>query len=142
MAAPTSSRPLAGQVALVAGGSSRIGRALGLALAHDGADIAFTFRNSAREAAELERDLRASGVRVLALQADLRQSSQVEAVLQQLEAQMGRLDLLVNNLGRYETAVFEALSDDQWEAMVATNLTAPFLLSRAAVPRLRAAGGG
>jgi len=135
-------RKLGGKVVLVAGGARRIGRALALALAHDGADIAFTYRTSAAEARVLEADLAAAGVRFLAMRADLREAGAAEEAVQHTHATFGRLDVLVNNLGRYETAAFEAISDAQWDEMIATNLTAPFALGRAAARRMRAAGSG
>ncbi|HWG38722.1 MAG TPA: SDR family oxidoreductase [Terriglobales bacterium] len=135
-------RPLAGKIAFVAGGARRIGRELALALAHDGADIAFTYRNSTAEARSLEAELASAGARFLAVAADFREPGVAEEAVQQTVECFGRLDILVNNLGRYETAPFEALTDGQWQEMLDTNLTAPFLLSRAAVPRMRAAGGG
>jgi len=134
-------RPLAGRVALVTGGARRIGRAIALELARQGADIAFTYRRS-RTAAALETELLALGVRAGSVRVDLTRPKLVAAALDTVLAPLGRLDVLVNNAGRYDAAPFEAITDRQWNAMIATNLTAPFLVSRAAVPRLRAGGCG
>lgn len=134
--------PLDGKVALVTGGARRIGRAVALHLAELGADIAFTWRSSGGEAEQLEQELLQRGVRVLALQADLRQTGPVRAALAAIEAGWGRLDLVVNNAGRYENAAFEQITEEQWDAMLDTNLKAPFLVSREAVPLLRRSGGG
>ncbi|MGH9415852.1 MAG: SDR family NAD(P)-dependent oxidoreductase [Terriglobales bacterium] len=142
-AAPSQSeRPLAGRVALVTGAASAIGQAIALALAEAGADVGFTFRTSEAGALKLEQALVAAGVRAAGVRADLRHSPAVEAALQAMLAHFGRLDIVVNNLGRYETAAFTDITDAQWEQMLATNLTAPFLVSRAAVEPLRRAGGG
>lgn len=142
VAAQSSNRPLAGRVAFIAGGASAIGRAIALALADAGADVGFTFRNSEAEALALEQALTAAGARAAGVRADLRHRAAVEAALEAMLAHFGRLDIVVNNLGRYETTAFTEITDGQWEEMLATNLTAPFLVSQAAVTALRRAGGG
>lgn len=134
--------PLQGQVALVTGAARRIGRAIALHLAGLGADVAFTWNTSRDEAQEVEHELRRLGVRVTGVQADLRRSDQVRNVLAVVETLWGRLDVLINNAGRYEDAAFEEITDEQWDLMLDTNLKAPFLLSREAVPLLRRNGGG
>lgn len=129
-------------MALVTGGARRIGRALCLRLAEGGADIGFTFRQAEREALELEQTLRARGVRAAAVRADLRHPEAAAAAVAAVHAALGRIDVLINNAGRYEAAAFERISDGQWEEMLATNLSAPFFVARAAVPLLRASGDG
>jgi NAD(P)-dependent dehydrogenase (short-subunit alcohol dehydrogenase family) len=138
----SAAKPLAGRVALVAGAARRIGREIALDLARAGADIAFTWLTAAAEARALEADLATLGVRSAAVPADLRRPEAATAAVETLAARLGRLDLLVNNVGRYEAAEVERITDAQWDAMLATNLTAPFLLSRAALPHLRRAGAG
>jgi NAD(P)-dependent dehydrogenase (short-subunit alcohol dehydrogenase family) len=135
-------KPLAGRVALVTGAARRIGRALALSLAGSGADIAFTWLTAQSDARSLDAELAALGVRSAAVQADLRDSAAATAAVNALAARLGRLDILVNNVGRYEAADFGRITDAQWQNMLATNLTAPFLLSRAALPHLRRAGRG
>ena len=142
MPAPAPAPPLRGQVALVTGGARRIGRAIALELARAGADIAFTYRSAESEALALEQDLLRLGVRAAGVRADLTHAGAVAAALAAFHAVFGRLDLVVNNIGRYEAVDFEHISDVQWDDMLAANLTAPFLVSRAAIPRLRAVGGG
>lgn len=138
----SSSRSLRGQAALVTGGARRIGRAMALALADAGADVGFTYRSAGAEAAELEQELRARGVRAAAVRADLRHSAAAGAAVEALHATLGRLDIVVNNVGRYEAVEFADITDGQWDEMLATNLSAPFFVSRAAIPHLRAAGAG
>ena len=137
-----SAQPLKGRVALVAGAARRIGRAIALDLARSGAAIAFTWLTAEAEARSLETELAALGVRSASVQADLRDPSAATAAVDTLAARLGRLYLLINNVGRYEAVEFERITDAQWDAMLATNLTAPFLLSRAALPHLRHAGAG
>ncbi len=133
--------PLRGQVALVTGGARRIGRAIALELGRAGADVAFTWRSGADDAASLERELIGWGVRTLALEADLDRAEPATEVVEAVVTGLGGIHLLVNNIGRYDAAEFEHIGVGQWEAMIASNLTAPFLVSRAAVPYLRPVRG-
>lgn len=135
-------RPLAGKVALVTGGARRIGRAIALELARAGAAVAFTYRHSRAEAFATEQDLLRLAGRAAGIQADLHHADQVRAAIAATQGTLGRLDIVVNNAGRYEEAAFEAITDAQWDEMMAINLRAPFLVSREAAPVLRAAGGG
>ncbi|MGH9534111.1 MAG: SDR family NAD(P)-dependent oxidoreductase [Terriglobales bacterium] len=134
--------PLAGQTAFVTGASRRIGRAIALALARAGAAVAFTYRQSAQDALETERQLRQIGRPAIGIRMDLRHSQAIHAALEAAQAALGRLDIVVNNAGRYEDVPFEAISDAQWDAMMEANLRGPFLVSREAAPLLRANGGG
>jgi NAD(P)-dependent dehydrogenase (short-subunit alcohol dehydrogenase family) len=129
--------PLAGKTVLITGGARRIGRAIALRLASAGATIAFSWRNSREDAFELERQLLARGARAIGIQADLMHESAVAQMLQTVEGAYGRLDVLVNNAGRYEDVPFEDITAAQWDEMLATNLKAPFLASKLAAPLLR-----
>lgn len=139
---PASPDPLQGKVVLVTGAARRIGRSIALHLAGLGADVAFTWNTSREQAQSVEHELRCLGVRVAGVQADLRRTDQVHNVLSVVDALWGRLDVIINNAGRYEDAAFEEISDEQWDTMLDTNLKAPFLLSREAVPLLRQSGSG
>lgn len=136
-----SQRPLAGQAALVTGAAKRIGRTLALALADAGADVAITYRESEAAARETVGDLEAAGVRAAAFHADVRDPAETRAAVESAAARFGRLDLLVNNAGRYETAVLQEISVEQWDAMFQTNTRGPFLVAQAAYPHLKAAHG-
>ncbi|HXE31407.1 MAG TPA: SDR family oxidoreductase [Terriglobales bacterium] len=136
------SRPLEGKTALITGAARRIGRSIALALADAGAAIAFSYRGSEAEARLTTEELRARGARVHAFAADLRHPEAAPALVAATVAAFGRLDVLVNNVGRYEAADFDAITDQQWDDMLATNLSAPFRVSREAVPHLRRAAGG
>lgn len=134
-------KPLQGKVALVTGGARRIGRAIALAFAAAGAEVALTCRESEAAAQEVAGLVRARGLRCIVWRGDLRRAAAAAELVAAVMAEFGCLDVLVNNAGKYETAEFAHLSDAGWEAMLATNLTAPFRLSREALPHLRAAGG-
>src|SRR5271165_5185177 len=130
-------RPLRGKTALVTGAARRLGRASALALARAGADVAITFRNSAREAQETVVDLSGFGVRAFALRCDVTDEASVRTMMQDAGRELGRIDILVNNAANYETAEFEELTVRQWDAMFASNTRGPFLVSRDALRWLR-----
>jgi NAD(P)-dependent dehydrogenase (short-subunit alcohol dehydrogenase family) len=134
-------KPLQGKAALVTGGAKKIGRALALALAEVGADVAITFRESGAEADQTLSDLQAKGIESLALPADVRDPKQIRSAIDEAAARFGRLDILVNNAGRYGTASLETISVEQWDAMFETNTRGPFLAAQAAYPHLKAARG-
>jgi len=130
-------KPLHGKTALVTGAARRLGRASALALAAAGADVAITFRNSAREARETVVDLSALGVRAFALHCDVTDEASVRAMMNEAGRELGRIDILVNNAANYETAEFEKLTVEQWDAIFASNARGPFLVSRQALPWMR-----
>ena len=134
-------KPLSGRTALVTGGAKRIGKAIALALAEAGADVAITYRGSASEARETEHSLSALGVRAQAISCDIRDESSVITALHTTLDHLGRLDLLVNNAGAFETAPLEQITVPQWDAMFETNTRGPFLVAKAAHPALRQATG-
>ncbi len=116
-----------GQVALVTGGRSGIGQAIARRLASEGARV-FT--------AQRGRDGEFEGI-----EADFTDTAAPEAVVAEVIARAGRLDVLVNNAGMMQEAGVEAMSLADWERTIRVNLTAPFLMIRAALPHLRAARG-
>lgn len=132
---------LLGKCALVTGGARRIGRAIALELAREGADVAITYRESAEQAAETVCELQALGVKAVALHAELREPESIREAVARVAAEFGRIDILVNNAGRFETAALEDISVEQWDAMFETNTRGPFLAAQAALPHLKASRG-
>lgn len=133
----SSAMPMKGRTVLITGGARRIGRAIALAMAAAGADVAFTYLSSVDDARQNSADLKARGARALALRCDVRDEKSVVGALRQLKAKFGGLDVLVNNAGAYDTIDFEQITARQWDDMFATNTRGPFLMSRLAVPMLR-----
>jgi NAD(P)-dependent dehydrogenase (short-subunit alcohol dehydrogenase family) len=131
------SKPLAGKVALITGGARRLGRASALALAGAGADVAITFRNSRRDAQRTVADVAKLGARAVALRCDVTVEASVESMMKELRAELGGLDILVNNAANYETVKFAELTVAQWDAIFASNTRGPFLVSREACKLLR-----
>ncbi|HXZ41813.1 MAG TPA: SDR family NAD(P)-dependent oxidoreductase [Terriglobales bacterium] len=130
-------KPLAGKVVLITGGARRLGRASALALAEAGADVAITFLRSADEAQQTVTDLKSLRVRAKAIRCDITDEKSVREAIRQTAKELGGIDILVNNAANYETAEFEKLTLQQWDAIFATNTRGPFLVSREALKFLR-----
>jgi NAD(P)-dependent dehydrogenase (short-subunit alcohol dehydrogenase family) len=133
---------LEGRRALITGGNRGLGRVIAQALAEAGADVAVASRSldSCREAAtELAA---ATGRRALAFAADVTSGADVTRLLAEVEKGLGPLDILVNNAGVNIRGASEELAEADWDAVVATNLKAPFLLSRAVGPGMCGRGFG
>jgi 3-oxoacyl-[acyl-carrier protein] reductase/pteridine reductase len=137
----TSSKLLAGKTVLVTGAAKRIGQAVALTLAQHGADVAITYLRSQREAEQTVRELAALDVDALAVRCDLTDPKSIDETVAEVVGQFGRIDLLVNNAGMFESVALEQITIEQWDRMFATNTRAPFLMARAAYPHLRAARG-
>jgi NAD(P)-dependent dehydrogenase (short-subunit alcohol dehydrogenase family) len=132
----TENRTLTGQVALITGASSGLGRAAALACAEAGADVAVVAR-SAADLQDLAREVEALGRRALCLPLDLADAQATAQVVPQVTEVFGRLDLLINNAGTDVPGRVEDLSAEDWDRVMAVNLRAPFLLSKAALPVMR-----
>ncbi len=132
---------LDGQVAIVTGGGSGIGKAIALALAQEGCDLAIAGRNASRlEAAAQE--LRGYGGEVLALPADVTVEADVVALFQRALGHFGKLDLLVNSSGAFDGGPIENLSLAAWNNVIGANLTGPFLCTREAFRVMKPARHG
>ncbi len=138
MSSPDAALPdLRGRTALVTGGARRIGRALCLALARAGADVAVNHHSSGDAAAETVDAIRALGRRAVSLRADLESPTEAEALPARAAEALGGLDVLVNSAARFDSAPVEEISATDWDRVMAVNLRAPFLLAREAAPLLR-----
>ncbi len=134
-------RPLAGRTALVTGASSGIGASTALALATEGAAVALLARRADR-LTELAERVTAAGGTALALPADLTAPDRARAAVQEAADRLGGLDVLVNNAGHAAPGLFEDGEPDQWERMLALNVTAVLHTSRAALPHLLRSAAG
>jgi len=127
--------------ALVTGGAARVGRATALELAEHGFDIAVHYRSSREPAEAVAAACREAGAEAFLVQGDLADPAAIEAIAEAVGARWAHLDLLVNNASLFAPTPFEAITLSAWEQMQAVNLRAPFLLSQALLPKLRAAAG-
>ena len=120
------------RTAIVTGGGRGIGAAVAVALAREGVRVAITAR-TARELARTADAITAIGGTALCLPADLMVPAEVERVVVEATSRLGAPDILVNNAGIAEGAPLDRTDDDLWDRHLATNLTAPFLCTRAAM---------
>jgi pteridine reductase len=133
---------LRGRVALVTGAGKRLGRAIALRLADEGADIAAHYGKSEAEAKEVVAEIAKRGRRAATFQANLANVSEITALISNVGKEFGRLDILINTAANFLGTKFGETSEAQWEASLDTNLKAPFFLSQAAVPLLAKSGKG
>jgi len=131
---------LDGRVAVVTGGATGIGLATARALAADGAVVYIGVRDAAR-GRHAVADAAAAGLDLRAVPMDVADAASVTAAFLEIDA-AGRLDIVVNNAGIDMVGRVEDLSEADWDAALGTNLTGPFRVTREAIPRLRATGGG
>lgn len=124
---------LSGRCALVTGAGRGLGRAAALSLAASGADVVLAYRSSATGAEEAAEEIRAGGHRALAVRADVSDADEADTLVKAAAGLTGRLDILVNNAGITRDGLLMRMSDDDWDAVLGTNLRGAFLCSRAAI---------
>ena len=129
-------------MALVTGAGIRIGRSIALDLAQRGADVVVNYRTSKAEAEQVVAEIQKLGRRAQAVQGDVSKRTDVERLLAETESAFGRLDILVNNAGIFQNVPFNQITDDQWNGILAANLTSQFLCSQIAAPLLKRSGRG
>lgn len=113
---------LKGKVAIVTGASRGIGRHIALQLAQRGADVAINYRSRQSDADEVVKEIEATGVKAIAIQADLSSMPAARSLIQQVQEQWGRIDILVNNAGITKDKSMKKLTDDDWNDVLDTNL--------------------
>lgn len=133
---------LHGRTALVTGAARRVGRAIALAMAGRGADVVIHYKSSASEAHETVEAVERLGRRAVAIQADLAEPDQVEALADRAIGACGKVDVLVNSAAIFRRTPLEHLTLKDWEQFLRINLTAPFLLARRLGLLMRRQGAG
>jgi NAD(P)-dependent dehydrogenase (short-subunit alcohol dehydrogenase family) len=128
--------------AVVITGGKRIGASVAVDLARRGMDVALSFNRSRAEAEEAAAGIRDAGRRAFLYQADLARPDQASALIEAAAADLGRLDALINMASVYSARPLEETDDRVWDAVVDVDLRAAYLCARAAIPHMRAAGGG
>jgi 3-oxoacyl-(acyl-carrier-protein) reductase len=127
---------LAGKVALVTGASRGIGRAIALELAHRGANVAVNFRADAKQAEIAADEIRELGGECLIVQGDVAEKGEAARIVKQVLDKWQRLDILVNNAGITRDRSMRKMTDDDWVAVINTNLNGTFYCTSAAVPAM------
>jgi 3-oxoacyl-[acyl-carrier protein] reductase len=132
------SAPLGGRGALVTGGGRGIGRAIALRLGGMGAAVAVNYRANEKAAGQVVDEIERAGGRAIALQGDVSQSGVADGLVKRTAEAFGKIDVLVNNAGIIRDTLLVRMSDQDWDAVLETNLRGAFLCTRAALrPMLR-----
>jgi 3-oxoacyl-[acyl-carrier protein] reductase len=134
----TTALDLTGRIALVTGGSRGIGRAVALALAEAGADVAVNYVSRAAEAEVVAAAIRKLGRRALTVRADVSDGAAVTAMLETIARELGQPDVLVNNAGVAVRRGLDDLTEVDFDRTIAVNLKSAFLCTQAALPAMRA----
>jgi pteridine reductase len=129
------------RVALVTGAAKRLGRAVALRLAADGADVVIHYRQSQREALETVEEVKKLGRRALAIAADLTNVSEIENLFAQTAEHFGRLHILINSAANFVETPFARTSEADWDRALDSNLKAYFFCAQAAAPALKSSHG-
>jgi len=138
----TQSPDLDGRTALVTGSATRVGRELLLRIADCGADVAVHYRESEAEATATAAEARERGVDATTVQGDITHPNEVDAMFDTAENELGRVDVLVNNVGNFDARHWEAIEWDAWRSVVESTFYGTVLCSRRAVGGMRDQGWG
>jgi pteridine reductase len=132
---------LLNRVALVTGSAKRLGRAVAVGLAQEGADVVIHYRSSEADARSAVAEIEKLGRRSIALPGDLANVSDIRQLFQKVDAHFGRLDILVNSAANFIQTEFASTTEKLWDASLDTNLKAAFFCSQAAAPLLKKTNG-
>jgi 3-oxoacyl-[acyl-carrier protein] reductase len=133
---------LSGRVALVTGASRGIGKAIAIALAEAGADVAVNYRAQAEAAESVCQTIRTAGRKCIAVQADVSISGEVERLVKTVESELGQVGILVNNAGIGKLIPPDQVTEEIWNEFLRVNLTSVFLVTQRVLPGMRAARWG
>lgn len=138
----TDTHELAGKVAMVTGASRGIGRAVALALAEAGADVAVNYRHREKDAEQVRSGVEKFGRRSITVQADVSKAGDVIRMVEAVESALGSVLILVNNAGIARAKAWQEITEADWDETMDVNLKSVFLLTQAVLPGMRAANWG
>ncbi len=133
---------LQGKTALVTGGSRGIGRAVCLALAGQGADVAVNYQAASQAAEEVVAEIKGMGRRSFHHQTDVSDNQQVTAMVDRVISELGGIDILINNAGIGASGAFIDANIEEWQRVMNVNVNGPFYTMKAVLPHMRQRGGG
>jgi len=128
---------LKGRVSLVTGSSRGIGRGLAIRLAREGADVVINYLSSKDEAEKVSREIKSLGRRCVVIKADVTDISEVEKMFDTISKEFGRLDILINNAGRFFYKPVAEMTREEWLGVLDVNLNGTFYCSKFAIPLMR-----
>lgn len=129
-------------VVLITGASRGIGAACARAFAEAGYDVAVNYRHSEEKAQALVEELRSLGIRAMCVQADVADSAQVNKMFETVTAELGAVEVLVNNAGVSHVGLLTEMTDEEWDRLIGADLSGAFYCSRAALPSMIRAHSG
>ena len=133
---------LENKVALITGGSRGIGKGIAKKFAEQGATVAFTFLSSVEKAQAFEKELEALGIKAKGYQSDAANFAAAEKLIEEIVADFGKLDIVVNNAGITRDTLLMRMSEQQWDEVMETNLKSVFNISKFAIkPMMKARNG-
>lgn len=133
---------LTGKVAIVTGGNGGIGLGIALGLAKAGASLAIVARNAAKADEAVQSIAAETGARAIALTGDVASEADCDRFVHEIQAALGRIDILFNNAGINIRKPPQSMTLDEWRQVIDINLTGAFLMSRTVYPAMKEAGGG
>lgn len=133
---------IAGKVALVTGGAHRVGKAITMMLAREGADVVVNYFSSSSAADETVAEAKALGVRALAVHCDVAEWTQVRSMADVIVAEFGGVDIIVNSASLFEQTPFPTDDISAWQRVTGISVDGPFYVCNALVPSMKARGGG
>ena len=135
-------KALEGKVALVTGASKGIGRAIAQKFVEMGAQVAFTYLSSVEKGQALEQELSANGGKAKGYRSDAADTAQADKLVEDVIADFGKIDILVNNAGITRDGLLMRMTEDQWDAVINTNLKSVFNLTKGATKHMMRAKSG
>ncbi|MFD2514906.1 3-oxoacyl-[acyl-carrier-protein] reductase [Pontibacter locisalis] len=135
-------KALEGKVALVTGASKGIGRAIAEKFVEAGAQVAFTYLSSVEKGQQLEKDLSASGGKAKGFRSDAADTAQAEQLVEDVVKEFGKIDIVVNNAGITRDGLLMRMNEEQWDAVINTNLKSVFNVTKAATKHMMRAKYG
>jgi len=124
------------KVALVTGGSRGIGKAIAIALAKEGVNVALTYNTNREKACSIVKEIESKGNKAICIQLDQKSRDNIRKMIEEVHKKFGKINTLVNNAAIAQEKPFESITDDDWNNMFAVNLYGPFVLCQEIVPEM------